>query len=747
MIRLENISKYYYSGNNVVLALRKIDIEFRKGEFIAITGKSGSGKSTLLNVLSGLDTYEDGKMFVNGVDVSHYTVKELEVYRKQYIGFVFQDYNIIDSYTVYQNIELALIIQGYDKSKRRARVLELIEQVGLSHVKNQKASKCSGGEKQRTVIARALAKDCSVIVCDEPTGNLDVESSKRILELLHNISSDKLVIVVTHNYEELKEFATRKLRLHDGDIIEDKIEKKNVKLEDTFKELTPYKTNLTDILKIAFINIKSMPKKAFFSGLIISLMLLSFVFAFGLNLKEKNTSLIDKTPYFENANQSRLIVTKRDDSVFTSEELDSFENIKYVRGVVNYDLVFDSTYINATYNNEYGLNEFFEYKILPSLSLNNFDLLRGRLPESKLEVVIGENDLYDIDDYISVSNEFIINKIEATVTDQFTYKIVGVIKQDLSIEEAKNELYLTIEALDEMRYSAFAENSQKLLVIDDKAMYAIVEDIRIDNSLEDFEVLGYDMMLFDMCRDFGYRKEVIDDFDAGLCPKEWFLPNHDFGINVFTRYESLNDPYDIVLETIALYPHIYGQGVYVNEYTYNQLFDDEIYQPSLIVYDMFEAKQVKEELEEMGYNVFYPTGVIDEDDALEIIIRNLQLSLTLGLTVLVVYFVGYFVMRNVVVSKRKDYLIYRSVGASKKTISNVLVIEMFYLTVISFIVVMSILVINENINSVIPRLLRYFSVYNYFVILLLINLLMLLMSKNFNAKIFNKSVISSLKAE
>ncbi len=746
MLKLENISKYYYSGNNVVLALRKIDLEFRSGEFVAITGKSGSGKSTLLNVLSGLDTYEDGKMYVNGIDVSHYTVKELEIYRKQYIGFVFQDYNIIDSYTVFQNIELALIIQGYDKTKRKERVLELIENVGLTNVKNQKASKCSGGEKQRTVIARALAKDCSVIVCDEPTGNLDNESSMSILKLLHDISADKLVIVVTHNYEELKDFATRKVRLHDGEIIEDSTTINKFTTTESFTELKPYKTNILDTLKIALSNILSVPKKSFFSGLIITMMIISFIFAYGLTLKEQNTSLVDDAPFFENTFQSRIVVNKRDDSAFSAEELIDIGKLEYVREVVNYDLVFDSTYVSVYYNPETKQDDFHFYKVLPSAGLDEFDLLRGELPKNQNEIVISENDIYDIGDYIEISNRYIIKLYQEIETDQFRFKIVGVVKQSLTLEDAKNEMYFHLDALLEMRYTAFAENAQKYLVIDNTYMYAIVNDIRVDNSLEDDEVLAYDMMFFDICRDLGYRKEVIDDFDAGLCDFE-YIADRDFGINVFTSYENLNAPLEIVLNSVPIYPHIFGQGVYVNRATYDKLFDDDVYQPTVVVYDMFEAKQVKEELEEMGYNVFYPSGVIDEDDALSIVIRNLQLALTLGLTVLVVYFVGYFVMRNVIISKKKDYLIYRSVGASKKTISNVLAVEILYLTLVSFIVVIGLLLVNENFNTAIPRLLRYFKIYNYIVILLIINIIMLFMSNNFNSKIFEKSVISSLKAE
>ena len=141
MLKLTNISKYYHSNDIVALGLRKVNLEFKLGEFIAVTGESGSGKSTLLNVISGLDTYEDGEMYVNDEETSYFSIEEWESYRRQYIGFVFQNYNIIDSYSVLENVMVALTIQGYDPLKRRARALELIDKVGLSSHVHHKASK------------------------------------------------------------------------------------------------------------------------------------------------------------------------------------------------------------------------------------------------------------------------------------------------------------------------------------------------------------------------------------------------------------------------------------------------------------------------------------------------------------------------------------------------------------------------------------------------------------------------------
>ena len=222
LLTLKDIGKIYVSESNVAVGIRGVNLSFERGEFVAITGKSGSGKSTLLNVISGMDTYEEGELFIEGQPTSHYLQPEWEDYREKYISFIFQDYNIIDSLTVLQNVELALM-HIEDIGARRARALELIDRVGLTSHTGHKGSKLSGGQKQRTVIARALAKDSPIILADEPTGNLDSHTSEEIIKLLKEVSEDKLLIVVTHNFEQVEEHATRHVRIFDGAVESDTV--------------------------------------------------------------------------------------------------------------------------------------------------------------------------------------------------------------------------------------------------------------------------------------------------------------------------------------------------------------------------------------------------------------------------------------------------------------------------------------------------------------------------------------------
>jgi len=221
MLELNDIKKDYVSGSTTVSALKGINLRFRDCEFVSILGQSGCGKTTMLNIIGGLDKYTSGDLKINGVSTKNYKDRDWDFYRNNSIGFVFQSYNLILHQTVLSNVELALTLSGVSKTERKRRAIEALEKVGLGEQIHKKPNQMSGGQMQRVAIARALVNNPDILLADEPTGALDTETSIQIMELLKEISKDRLIIMVTHNPELAKDYSTRIVRLLDGVITDD----------------------------------------------------------------------------------------------------------------------------------------------------------------------------------------------------------------------------------------------------------------------------------------------------------------------------------------------------------------------------------------------------------------------------------------------------------------------------------------------------------------------------------------------
>ena len=221
MLKLKEIKKDYTVGDSCVHALKGINLEFRENEFVAILGHSGCGKTTLLNIIGGLDQYTSGDLIINDKSTKNFTDEDWDSYRNHSIGFVFQSYNLIPHQTVLSNVELALTLSGVAPAERRERATEALKKVGLGDQLNKKPNQMSGGQMQRVAIARALVNDPDILLADEPTGALDSETSVQIMDILKDISRDKLIIMVTHNPELAMNYASRVIRLRDGLIVDD----------------------------------------------------------------------------------------------------------------------------------------------------------------------------------------------------------------------------------------------------------------------------------------------------------------------------------------------------------------------------------------------------------------------------------------------------------------------------------------------------------------------------------------------
>lgn len=221
MLELKNIKKDYPGGGETVQALKGISLQFRKSEFVSILGPSGCGKTTMLNIIGGLDQYTEGDLVINGKSTKDFKDRDWDAYRNHSVGFVFQSYNLIPHQTVLQNVELALTLSGVGKSERRSRAKKALEQVGLGSQLKKKPSEMSGGQMQRVAIARAIVNNPDIVLADEPTGALDTETSLQVMEILKEISKDRLVIMVTHNPNLAERYSTRIVRMLDGLITDD----------------------------------------------------------------------------------------------------------------------------------------------------------------------------------------------------------------------------------------------------------------------------------------------------------------------------------------------------------------------------------------------------------------------------------------------------------------------------------------------------------------------------------------------
>lgn len=259
MLQLKHIFKSYHVGDTVTHALDDVSISFRDQEFVAILGPSGSGKTTMLNVIGGLDRYDKGDLVINGKSTKNFSETDWDAYRNNTVGFIFQNYNLISHLSIIDNVELGMTLSGVPAKERREKAIKALTEVGLKDHMHKQPNQLSGGQMQRVAIARAIANDPDILLCDEPTGALDTETSIQIMELIKKLSKDRLIVMVTHNPELAEEYASRIVNFQDGKILKDSDPFKAKDEKDTFK-LKRTKMSYWNAIKLSFTNI--MTKKA-----------------------------------------------------------------------------------------------------------------------------------------------------------------------------------------------------------------------------------------------------------------------------------------------------------------------------------------------------------------------------------------------------------------------------------------------------------------------------------------------------
>lgn len=438
MLNLKNITKIYKTSSFEQKALDDVSISFRNNEFVFILGESGSGKTTLLNIIGGLDNSYEGDLIINGKSTKNFKNEDFDSYRNSLLGLVFQNYNLINHLSVLENVELPLKLANVDYKKRKELALLSLKKVNLENHIYKKPNELSGGERQRVAIARAIVNNPKIITLDEPTGALDSKTSIEIMELIKEISKDKLVIMVTHNKELSKKYASRIIELKDGKIIKDTNNyNSNEKEEILLNKKT--KMKFMDALKLSLSNIKTKKGRTILTSLASSIgiigiaLVLSLSNGFNKQIKKYEQKIFSTMPIV--INKEALNLTLDD-----NKKLNTYQNINYViprksdsDDIIKYNNISndylnyiekinkDYTYginyvknpnINFIYkdkNNKLFLtdNPTLNIKCIPKTSNNNnfidiyYDILKGRLPNSKNEIVL------EVDSYNKVDSNLL----------------------------------------------------------------------------------------------------------------------------------------------------------------------------------------------------------------------------------------------------------------------------------------------------------------------------------------------------
>lgn len=723
MLELKNVSKFYYKKGIVSSGISKVTLKFDMGEFIAITGESGSGKSTLLNVISGLDTYEEGEMYVNGEETSHYNEEDYEEYRKKYIGNVFQSFNLVNSYTVYQNVELVLLINGETRKSVKHKVIDILKKVDLYKYRHTKVSKLSGGMKQRVAIARCLAKDAPIIIADEPTGNLDSKNAKSVLKLLYEISKYKLVIVVTHNFEQISEYATRRITMHDGSVIEDmKLKDKNeVKEVNTSKFK---KTKVISNLRLGIRNTFNIVPKFLLLTFVYAFVLISIVGVYSAFLELESTNNTYNSFFNETDANKRVIVKKKDNSSFTNEEINKLKSISNVDKVITNDYVYDYSMSLIDYENIFLDSNF--------MKLEEFKgkLKYGRMPLNENEIIVsGSKENYYIEDMGSelINKEVSIN----SGSDEIKVKIVGVSVFEkynwMVTSYVSDKIYNYVENHVEQVYGTtkvfISDNSQN-----------VNPNIKTSNILSEGQVYISENYSYN-CKSYNCMKDSLNiKFSNMYTNKEISLSN----VKVYNKNnfkKIFGSEYDDM------------DTIYLSNNDYDKLYkNNNIYQVSLFVKDV---RNIDKTMNELNDYVSFSLNSVKQDGALVQVIKIVK-TIVITVLVIVLFFVSYFVIKLIMKSRNKYFTTIRILGGSYIEVKRLLQIELLNVTNIVYLVflVISLFIKNDIIVSEsIKNMLFYINLKEYVIVYLILSLMSYLTSSRYSRKIFKRSVITTYNEE
>ena len=759
MIKLINLSKYYHSGTSIALGLRKINLSLSCNEFVVITGESGSGKTTLLSTISGLLPYEEGELYFQGTPTSHYDETDWEKYRKEHIAFIFQNYNLIDSYTALQNVMTSLLIQGIQPAKAKQTAMYYLERVGIAEYASHHASELSSGQKQRLSIARALAKNTKIIVADEPTGNLDAENGRQIMELLSELAVDKLILVVTHNYEEAAPFATRKIRIYDGEIVEDtktdcpyhKQSPFTATNANTIRNTKNHTTNRKQIARIfTKMDITARKKRSLLLTLLLFFTATASFLFFGnflANLDDTATRTYNNAA-FSNSDPTRIAVVHTDGTAITKEDLTFFSSVSQVKEVEPYGLSNDVNYFcengtdytvtylqtnsgteqNPLFSENIYLKEYNKF-VRTAAILTEADLAYGTLPQQTNDVVI-----YAKDDSLlgSTFSCFFSDQKNWPINTYFRLEltICGILKEETTQYYFSEDIGKIIDLNLQEEYTArvyylkngFWEYGKKRLLYTDSVfldkntyMAALPADLFTDyTQIPSTEQSPPSPVLIGMYDETGYGAYAGIRLDE----KNTTQPVAQLPHNSVKNFVLLSNA---AFEEISMHFESTQANLYITDYAY---MDD-----------------VLTELYKAGYEAVSPfrAGSVSYDSAK---VSERLITLGLSLLALVVLFVlEIIILKALLKNSRGDCLILKSIGMEQTVLKQIQYNTLLFYALTGFVFMSAAALLANHFISQVHNLMIYYRP-QYFLLLFVFNITAALLTAFFHNRYLSKLLLA-----
>ena len=700
-------------------------------------------------------------MYINGEETSGYTEKDFENYRKKYIGNIFQNFNLVNSYTVYQNIELVLLINGYKKRKIKKQILKVIDEVGLTKYKNTKVSKLSGGQKQRVAIARTLIKDTPIIVADEPTGNLDSQTANNIIELLHRVAKDKLVVVVTHNYNQIEKYATRKIVMHDGKIIEDKKVEQEKITEMQSNENLSINTNADTQggIHFEFSSISKAQNKKKNIGYLsrfrlgirnafnikIKFLLLFIVFLFitvsvlagyaSLKKQEYEMSNSGYNNYFSDTSDKRIIIKKKNNSEINDKDYKKIEQISNIDYIVKADLILDE---QVSIEGD-GVNLFGDLK---PLEIFDKTLTYGRMPTKENEVLVyGNEDNYyfsNIEEKLLNAKCHIKNNSGYEIADNI--KIVGVALSK-SNEFMTPVIYISNKVADEMTKNIVMYSSTVTTEYENKILEVVGSQYKVEPN--ENVPNGYAYVSRDM-NNLSKNGYCVGDTLKISVENMYFKENLE--VEIDRTYVKDNFEY-----LIGESDYDFNNGkIYVNQDEFEQLFKKGNYQSSAYIKDVEELDNTLNELDKNGFKTLYVKDCLQSYNG-----DYAQIIKTINVIVMIVvaiilFFISYFIIKIILKSRNVYFSTIRILGATRKNAKSLLKIELFTILNIAFISVIAVVNLVNNkiiINESIYELLSFLKISDFIIVYILLVIISILIADTYAKKLFKKSAMNTYRDE